>query len=159
MIWLLALAAIAAGALLPLQASINSRLCPVVGGPLTATLVSVAVSTLTITLVVIATRSPLPRPAQIAHSPWWFWIGGILGVVFVLASFGLVSRLGAAFLFALVVVGQMLASLLIDHFALLGIDYQPITPSVSWACSSSSSASSSFTSSRSLSIDAMPHMF
>jgi transporter family-2 protein len=128
MIWLLALVAVAAGALLPIQASINGRLRPFVGGPIPATLVSVAVSTSAMILLVIATKNPVPSSARLSGSPWWVWTGGLLGVVFVLVSLGLVNRLGAAFLFALVVVGQMLASLVIDHYGLFGVSEHTVSP-------------------------------
>ena len=128
MIWLLALVAVAAGALLPVQASINGRLRPFVGGPIPATLVSVAVSTSAMILLVIASRTTVPSSAKWSGSPWWVWTGGLLGVVFVLVSLSLVNRLGAAFLFALVVVGQMLASLAIDHFGLFGVSEHAVSP-------------------------------
>ena len=126
MFWLFVLTAIAVGALLPVQAGINSKLRPVVGGPIPATLVSVAVGTLTMIIVMIATRTPVPTGGK--GSPWWIWTGGVLGVAIVIASLGLVSRLGAAFLFALFVVGQMAASLVIDHFGLLGVPQHGISP-------------------------------
>ncbi len=128
MVWLLALVAIGAGALLPIQASINGRMRPFVGGPIPATLVSVAVSTSAMLVLVLATRTSVPSQAKLAGSPWWVWTGGLLGVVFVLVSLGLVNRLGAAFLFALVVVGQMLASLLIDHYGWFGVTQEAISP-------------------------------
>lgn len=128
MVWLLALVAVAAGALLPIQASINGRLRPYVGGPIPATLVSVAVSTAAMVALALASRTHVPESEKVASAPWWVWTGGLLGVVFVLVSLGLVNRLGAAFLFALVVVGQMLASLVIDQFGLLGVAEHPITP-------------------------------
>lgn len=128
MIWLLALVAVAAGALLPIQASINGRLRPFVGGAIPATLVSVAVSTTTMVVLVLATRTPVPTGSKLTGSPWWVWTGGILGVVVVLVSLGLVNRLGAAFLFALMVVGQMLASMVIDHFGLFGVSEHAVSP-------------------------------
>jgi transporter family-2 protein len=76
----------------------------------------------------VATRTQVPAAEKVSGAPWWAWTGGLLGVVFVLVSLGLVNRLGAAFLFALVVVGQMLASLVIDHYGLLGVTEHPITP-------------------------------
>lgn len=128
MIWLLALLAVAAGALLSVQAGINGRLRPFVGGPVPATLVSVAVSTSAMVVLMLATRTPAPTPERAGGAPWWVWTGGLLGVVFVLVSLGLVSRLGAAFLFALVVVGQMLASMVMDYYGLLGVVEHPVTP-------------------------------
>jgi bacterial/archaeal transporter family-2 protein len=126
MIWLLALAAVAAGCLMPLQAGINSKLRPFVGGPVPATFVSVTVSALTMAALMAATRTAVPMPGK--GGPWWVWTGGVLGVAIVLAMLGLVSRLGAAFLFALIIVGQMLASLAIDHYGLLGVSQQEVTP-------------------------------
>jgi transporter family-2 protein len=128
MIWLLALVAVATGMLLPIQASINGRLRPYAGGPIPATLISVAVSTSTMIVLVLATRTPVPSSGKLSGSPWWVWTGGFLGVVVVLVSLGLVNRLGAAFLFALMVVGQMLASLAIDHFGLFGVSEHAISP-------------------------------
>jgi transporter family-2 protein len=40
----------------------------------------------------------------------------------------LLPRFGAATVVALIVVGQMLASLAFDHFALLGAPHYPVTP-------------------------------
>src|SRR5687767_13872245 len=102
MIWLLALAAVAVGCLMPLQAGINSELRSHAGGPLAATFVSVTVSALTMAALMATTRTSLPTPGQ--GGPWWVWTGGVLGVFIVLAMLGLLSRLGAAFLFALFVV-------------------------------------------------------
>lgn len=39
-----------------------------------------------------------------------------------------VPRLGAATVLALIVVGQMFGSLVFDHFGVLGLQQQPITP-------------------------------
>jgi transporter family-2 protein len=125
-IWFYVLFAVVVGALLPIQAGINSKLRPIVGGPIPATFVSVTISALTMVAVMAATRTPVPTPGR--GGPWWVWTGGLLGVVIVIASLGLVSRLGAAFLFALFVVGQMLASLVIDHYGLLGVSQHEITP-------------------------------
>ena len=126
MIWLYVLTAVAVGTLLPIQAIINSRLRCYVGGPVSATFVSVTISTVTMLAVLAATRTSVPTSGR--GGPWWVWSGGVLGVAIVIASLGLVSRLGAAFLFALFVVGQMLASLVIDHFGVLGVSQHDISP-------------------------------
>ena len=126
MIWFYVLIAVAVGMLLPIQAIINSRLRGYVGGPIPATFVSVTISTVTMFAVLAATRTPVPTSGN--GGPWWVWTGGVLGAAIVMASLGLVSRLGAAFLFALFVVGQMLASLVIDHYGLLGVSQQQISP-------------------------------
>ena len=127
-IWLYATAAVAAGALLPVQAAINGRLRPWVGGALPAALASVLVSAALMLALTLASGARVPPVARLAAAPWWVWIGGLLGAGFVVASLALVARLGAAFLFALAVVGQMLASLVLDHFGLLGVPQHGVTP-------------------------------
>lgn len=99
-----------------------------VGGPVSAALVSVGVSMAGLLTLALVIRAPLPSAGRLAAAPWWVWVGGVLGAGFVLASLALVSRLGAAVLFALVVVGQMLASLLLDHFGALGAAQHTISP-------------------------------
>ena len=49
------------------------------------------------------------------------WIGGLLGAFFVAAAVTLVPRLGVAMTFSLIIAGQMLVTLVIDHFGLLGV--------------------------------------
>lgn len=131
MVWLYAVVTIVMGMLLALQAGVNAELRRWVGGPLRATFVSVVFSfTLagaTLAASSLLQRRPWPTAAHLASAPWWVWIGGVLGATYVAATVMLVPRLGAFLFLALVVVGQMLASLLLDHFGLVGLARQPIT--------------------------------
>jgi transporter family-2 protein len=72
-------------------------------------------------------RPASPSSETLRQTPWWNWIGGPLGALIVLGGATLVSELGAALFLALVVAGQLLTSLLLDHFALLGLPEQPMT--------------------------------
>ena len=56
------------------------------------------------------------------------WIGGLLGAFYVLGSIVAAPRLGAVTLVALILAGQTLASLAVDHFGWVGFEEQPITP-------------------------------
>jgi transporter family-2 protein len=124
---LLLLLAIGAGVLLPVQAGINAQLRSAVGSPLAAGLVSFLVGTAGLAAVVLLMRAPVAlRPAWVA-SPWWYWIGGLLGAVYVVATIVLAPRLGAATLIAAIVAGQMIASLLLDQYGLLGFPIHPIS--------------------------------
>jgi transporter family-2 protein len=53
------------------------------------------------------------------------WLGGPLGTVFVCASIVLTPRLGAATTVGLLLTGQVIASITIDHFGLFGVPVQP----------------------------------
>ena len=70
----------------------------------------------------------MPSAEALRQTPWWNWIGGPLGALIVLAGATLVAELGAALFIASVVAGQLLCSLFLDHFALLGLPEQALTP-------------------------------
>ena len=53
------------------------------------------------------------------------WTGGLLGAVVVCASVVLTPRLGAATTIGVFLTGQVVASIVIDHFGLLGVPVQP----------------------------------
>jgi len=113
--------AVFAGAALPVQAALNVQVRGIVGNPLRASLVSFAVGIVVLFVLALAVRDPLPPLAAVTHAPWWVWFGGVLGAFYIIASIVIVPRLGSAFAFALVVAGQMAASLAIDRFGLFGV--------------------------------------
>ena len=53
-------------------------------------------------------------------------IGGLLGAFFVAATVTLVPRLGVAMTFSLIVAGQMIVTLIIDHYGLLGVPVKEV---------------------------------
>ena len=118
--------ALAAGALIALQFGVNAALRGFLGGSaFFATLVSYAVGTLTSLACLLALRPALPAWNRVAAAPWWAWMGGAIGVGYVTASVLLAPKLGATRLIVLVVAGQLLASVLLDHFGLLGYAVRP----------------------------------
>jgi transporter family-2 protein len=125
--FLLIIMAFISGAILPIQATINFRLSKNVGGPIIAAFVSFAVGTIGLLIYLISSRQLNFRELFMQTSPWWIWIGGLLGTFYVAAIVMLVPRLGVALAFSLVVAGQTITALIFDHFGLLGITVQPIT--------------------------------
>ena len=117
--------AAAVGVLLPLQALINARLAQETTGALFASFVSFGVGTVMLALALVATRTPLPDLRTLSAQPAWVWTGGLIGALYVLCATLLVPKLGAAGLVCLVVAGQMVGSLLFDHFGVLG-DVRPV---------------------------------
>lgn len=121
------LMALLAGISVPTQAGINAQLGLWTRSPVLAATVSFAVGTLTLILYALATRIPLPSLATAGNHPWWVWIGGALGAFFVTATIILVPKLGATTMVTTVLAGQMVASLLLDHFGGLGYPLHPIS--------------------------------
>lgn len=128
MVFVLLLAALLVGMGQPLQAGINGQLRTHLGDPAWATLVSVVVSSACVGLYLLARRIPPPSPTQAASAPWWLWTGGSLGVAFVAAGLVVTPRLGAGITFSVIVLGQMVASLLLDQYGLLGLPVHHVSP-------------------------------
>jgi len=114
------LLAAAGGAVLPLQALINARLGAATGGPAWAAAISFLVGTAGLGLFLALTMQPLPALAATAALPWWAWTGGLLGAVYVAFVIAAVPALGATAMVAFVIVGQLTAAALLDHFGILG---------------------------------------
>lgn len=114
------LLALGAGLLMPVQAGVNAELSAKIGGPFLAALVSFLVGTLALAGVTVIFRLPLPTLSTALSVPAWKWCGGFLGALFVTSTIFLAPKLGAVTLLALLVSGQMLASLVLDHFGWLG---------------------------------------
>lgn len=111
-VWILALPLIV-GVGLSWQQATNGRLRQRVGSPLTATFVNFLVgSTLLVVgalVVTILTGPPRPLPAE----PW-LYLGGALGVVYIVMSAALVAHTGVLLFGLGAVSGQLVASLVLD---------------------------------------------
>ena len=125
MVFLLVLALIA-GAFLPLQAGINAHLRLYAGHPVIAAFISFAVGTLALLVAAFATRISWPVLSDFADAPWWVWTGGALGAIYVFLAVVLANRLGASVLIAFIVAGQMIASIIVDHYGLVGFPRHPV---------------------------------
>ena len=110
---------LAAGAVLPVQATMNAELRSGLGHPLGVGALSFAVAVVTVAVVVaglrLAGRPHLPRLSGLPAMPWWGWLGGLCAAVYVTATFLLVPRIGAATTIALTVSGQQVGSAVIDQ--------------------------------------------
>ncbi len=122
------LLALAAGVLLPVQAGLNAQLRSALGSPVAAALISFVVGTAGLATVAVLMRTPLPLGRAWAATGLWQWAGGLIGAAYVLAAVVLAPRLGAATLIAAVVAGQMLSSLVLDQYGLVGFPVHSLTP-------------------------------
>ena len=115
------LLAVAAGMSIVVQQALNSNLRVALGSAAWSGFVSYFVGVVCMALLALALRDPLPAASAAAHLPWWAWSGGLFGAIFIGLGIFLVPRLGAATFIALLVTGQMLASVTFDHFGWLGL--------------------------------------
>jgi len=124
---LVAQAAIA-GALLPIQAVLNAAVGRSLGHPLSAAMINFIVGLIGLAALATALRVPLPQLGNIGLLPWYYWVGGgLAGAFFVFTSLFVAPRIGVTALLAGVLAGQLVASVTMDHFGLLGLQSQPVT--------------------------------
>ncbi len=118
---------IIAGASVPTQAGINAKLNIYTGSPVIASIISFLAGSATLIIYGLVTRTPLPPMTAFTGAPWWIWIGGCLGAFYVASCIVIANKVGALSLVALILAGQMIASLILDHFGLIGYKVQPIS--------------------------------
>jgi transporter family-2 protein len=121
--------AILAGVFVPIQAGINSLLAKQLKHPAWASLASFVIGACALAIVAFTIARPAPPITRAtAAASWWVWTGGLLGAAFVTFALIAAPRVGALGLLAASLAGQMLASLILDHFGLLGFPTHPISP-------------------------------
>ena len=122
MSWPYVLFAFAAGVALPVQFGINTQLASWLDSPVRAAFVSFLTGTLILAAAAALVFKPLPSLTRLGHAPWWVWVGGAFGAFYVAGSIVAAPRLGAAALIAVIVAGQSLASVVVDHFGWVGFE-------------------------------------
>lgn len=116
---------VGAGCLVGMQAPINSRLGKSVGSMQAATF-SFLLGTLVLLVIAAFARGGLGGLAHATRAPWWALVGGLLGAVYVSVALVAVRTLGASGLTAVVITGQLVISVVIDRFGLLGVARQAV---------------------------------
>jgi bacterial/archaeal transporter family-2 protein len=117
----LTLLGVAAGVSVTTQQALNSDLRVSLGSASWAAFISYLVGSLTMAVVLLAMREPWLSTAALAKSSVWSWTGGVFGTIYIVVSILLLPHLGAATVVALLVTGQMLGSLVFDHYGLFGL--------------------------------------
>jgi len=112
---------------MPTQAATNNKMAAFVDSPILAAFISFFVGTVALFVYVLATGTPLGNLASAKNAPPIAWVGGFMGAFFVTAAVTLVPRLGVAMTFSLIIAGQMMVTLVLDHFGFLSLEQRPVT--------------------------------
>jgi transporter family-2 protein len=112
------------GVLLPVQVGVNAELARHINSPVLAALVSFLVGSMCLIVGAVVLRTPLPTWETAVSLPTWVWLGGLIGAAVVLCSILAGPKIGALALVGLLLTGQLVASILIDHNGWLGFPIQ-----------------------------------
>ena len=124
------LAGLGIGVCFGLQVAVNGRLTLVLGSAIHSAFISFLVGTIVLVTLVVLTRSPLRLrvPAGETHNPWWMWLGGVLGALYVTGVAFLSPLIGSAVTVVVVQVGLIAGSLLVDQFGWLSAPKRAVRP-------------------------------
>jgi len=118
--YLLLLLAVLTGAILPMQVGMNATLRQTLGHPILASLTSFSIGTLCLVMYALINRLALPSLSALSENPWWAWLGGAVGAIYVSMAVILGPKLGAATLISATIAGQMCCAMALDHFGVMG---------------------------------------
>jgi len=127
--WFLLLAAVAVGAVIPIQGALNARLGAALVHPMQATLVSYIGGTIACIVALLVAQASLPDWKRVTGIDWYLYCGGFLGVIFVSGMLYLMPKVGIANMLAAAILGQLVMSLIFDHFGFFGGLIIEVTPS------------------------------
>lgn len=116
--FLFLLMALVTGALIPIQAQTNAGFSKAIGNPFVTGLMVFVIGLLFMAIFMGITRNALPTTTQLAAAPWYAYLGGIIVPMYVISITVLVPRIGVGAAIGLIVTGQILCAVAIDHFGL-----------------------------------------
>lgn len=128
--WLWRITGIITGMLSAIQTAVNGHLGTVLKKPILAAAISFGVGMVVLMIVSIITllarkENPVPHEKRDIY-PWWIWIGGILGGIYILVNVYLSGTLGTGITIIVLLIGSTCGGLLIDHFGLFGTERKKI---------------------------------
>ena len=122
------LLALIIGLIVPMQSAFSNQLKGLIGGStVLAALISFGVGTIALAIAAVLTQQKWAGLSQLGQASWWQLTGGIMGALFVFGTTLLAPRLGVVVMLALIICGQILASLLFDRFGWFGLPVREIS--------------------------------
>lgn len=122
------LLAVCAGLGITLQTTLNGQLAKGVGGDsVAAALFSFTAGAVGLGLFSLMRGGIVASLAAIPAQPLWSLLGGLLGAGALLSYVVLAPKIGLSALLGLAIAGQIISSLAIDHFGLMGTLERPVS--------------------------------
>jgi len=125
--YILILVALLIGGFLSVQGSINAHLSSYLKHPLQASLTNFLVGTVILILLNIVLRTSVPSFAEIKGIPWYMYLGGAIGAMFVTSVVLLIPRIGVTTMLAASIAGQLIIASIIDHYGFFNVAMHPVS--------------------------------
>ncbi len=115
------------GFLLAIQGSINTQLTTFLKHPLQGALVNFMVGFICLIFLNLILRTQIPDWGSVKEVPWYLFIGGMLGAIFVSSVIFFIPKIGVTTVLAASIAGQLIAASVIDHFGFFGLTAHPVS--------------------------------
>lgn len=129
-LWIWRAFGIFAGMLSATQIAVNGYLGKVVGSPIKASAISFTVGIIFLAIICIVLHFKNGKSESFknesAKNPWWMWIGGILGGLYILANVYLSRIVGTGMTIIILLIGSTTGGILVDHFGMFESPKKPI---------------------------------
>jgi transporter family-2 protein len=103
------------------QSGVNSQLRVATQNPILSSIISFATGLcLLLVCYLFFNKESVPTLDTLKSISWWKWLGGVFGAFYVLTVILIVKEIGPANLLCLIIAGQLIAGVLIDHFGWVG---------------------------------------
>lgn len=125
MVSLIGLSAVA-GALIAVQAGMNSQLGVLLQSPLRASLAVFSVSAAATLGMVIASGQTVHTTSSNQAVPAWLWLGGVLSAAGIGLFYYLIPRMGAGPMMSVALSSQITVAMIVSHFGWFGLPQTPL---------------------------------
>jgi len=109
-----------AGLGIPTMASLNAGLGSKLQSPILAVVILTVVALSTAVAVMLLSEG-LPKSVSSNGAPWYLFLGGCFFVLYITSVTWVIPKFGVANAIGVVLMGQLIAMTLIDHFGLFGL--------------------------------------
>lgn len=107
------------GVLLALQGIANAKLTNYLSNAVLVCVISTSITTAVLLLAYLFTNQKIPESTALANIPAYLWLGGLCPALYLVATIIAIPKIGIGSALIVVICGQILASMVIDHYGIL----------------------------------------
>jgi transporter family-2 protein len=126
MMWQFIILSLICGIASSVQIGVNATLAKNINNDIWSAIFALFIGAVGLVIYAVLTQNVTVKWQSLPGLPLWMWTGGLLGAVFVAGSVIAAPKVGCTMFIGLILLGQMLASLLLDHYACLGFQESQI---------------------------------
>jgi transporter family-2 protein len=120
------LLAFSIGCFIPFQGIITSNLAQKIQHPFGAAFINFLGGVVLFAVAISLSPVVFPSFKKVTSIPWYLFTGGIIGSAFMFGALFALPKIGASAFFGQIVLGQLLMTLIVDHYGVFGLPIHKI---------------------------------